>query len=391
MPNRHQQRPNEPNALRRILQKTAALRVLHLYAGNLYGGIEKVLTTLASQRHLCPEMEPTFALCFEGRLANELRATGAEVHMLGQVRLSRPWTTWRARRSLLQLLKQFPHFDVAMTHSCWLHAAFAPTVRSAGIPLYFWAHDSYLNLNRIDHIAARTKPDRVIANSRFTLGTVPALFPGVPGEVVYYPIAPPPPMDRPLVKQQVRRTLGCAEASTVIFMGARLEKWKGHTLLLEGLSTLPAGHWEAWIAGGPQRPHEQDYYSELQSMAKRFGIDKKIRWLGPRKDIPQLLAAADIHCQPNTGPEPFGIVFVEALQAGLPVVTTRLGASPEIVDETSGILTPPGDSKSLARALETMIDPASQKSLAGGPERAKSLCELAVQLHRLREALIRTT
>ena len=82
--------------------------------------------------------------------------------------------------------------------------------------------------------------------------------------------------------------------------------------------------------------------------------------------------SADIHCQPNTGPEPFGIAFVEALYAGLPVVTTRLGGALEIVNETCGVLVPPGDAGALAAALRRLIaDPAERSRLGrAGPARA---------------------
>jgi hypothetical protein len=61
------------------------LRVLHVSSGNLYGGVEVILATLARLRHLCPEMEPHFGVCYEGRLSQELTAAGAPVHMLGRV------------------------------------------------------------------------------------------------------------------------------------------------------------------------------------------------------------------------------------------------------------------------------------------------------------------
>lgn len=113
------------------------MRVLHLYAGNLFGGIERLLVTLARERTVCPEMEPEFGLCFEGRLADELRVAGVKVHMLGEVRFSQPWTVWRARRALKLELRQ-KHFDVVICHSCWPHAIFGPTVRAAGVPIVFW-------------------------------------------------------------------------------------------------------------------------------------------------------------------------------------------------------------------------------------------------------------
>ena len=62
------------DALRRAL--TPALRVLHVHSGNLYGGVETFLTTLARDAAAAPRMTSSFALCFEGRLSNELRAHG---------------------------------------------------------------------------------------------------------------------------------------------------------------------------------------------------------------------------------------------------------------------------------------------------------------------------
>ena len=72
------------------------MRVLHVYSGNLFGGIETMLLTMARERALCPAIEPAFALCFEGRLGAELAATGVAVQRLPEVRASRPLTIRRA-------------------------------------------------------------------------------------------------------------------------------------------------------------------------------------------------------------------------------------------------------------------------------------------------------
>ena len=101
--------------------------------------------------------------------------------------------------------------------------------------------------------------------------------------------------------------------------------------------TASLSGWVCWTAGGAQRPAEAAYLAELRQTAARLGIAERVRFLGQRTDVPHLLAAADVHCQPNTGPEPFGLAFVEALAAGRPVVTTALGGALEIVDETCGV------------------------------------------------------
>jgi glycosyltransferase involved in cell wall biosynthesis len=105
--------------------------------------------------------------------------------------------------------------------------------------------------------------------------------------------------------------------------------------------------------------------------------------------VPRLLAAADIHCQPNADPEAFGITFVEALHASLPVVTTAIGGACEIVDESCGILITPGDSNALAEALEILIKDKSKRLSLGsrGPARAEQLCGLDSRIRQLHDAL----
>ena len=110
--------------------------------------------------------------------------------------------------------------------------------------------------------------------------------------------------------------------------------------------------------------------AELRTAANRAGIADRVRFLGQRADVPRLMAAADVFCQPNIGPEPFGIVFVEALYAGLPVVTSGFGGAAEIVDQTCGVLTTPGDPEAVAAALRE-LDPGPVKATGAGGGRPK--------------------
>jgi glycosyltransferase involved in cell wall biosynthesis len=366
------------------------MRVLHLYAGNLYGGIETLLVTLARCRGLCPEMAPAFALCFDGRLRRELRDADVPLHDLGPCRLSRPWTVWRARRRLRHLLAaERPH--VAVCHSCWPYALFGTVFRACGVPLVYWAHDIHLGRHWLERLAGRTRPDTIVANSRATLAAVATVFPDVAAHVVHCPVPDHPAVsEREGVRQEVRRAFGLAAEQTVILQCCRLERWKGHALLLEALGRIAdVPGWACWVAGGSQRPHEQRYLDELRQAATSLGIAQRVRFVGQRDDIPRLLAAADVHCQPNSGPEPFGIAFVEALYAGLPVVTTALGGALEIVDPSCGILVPAGDAASLATALRGLIEnPDRRKALgAAGQSRAAALCDPSRQLQRLYELL----
>jgi glycosyltransferase involved in cell wall biosynthesis len=367
--------------------KGAASRaVLHLWAGNLYGGVETFLATLASCRDLQPTLRPHFGLCFEGRLSRELESSGAAVHLLGGVRLSRPWTVWSARRRLRRLLRQ-ERFAAVCCHGCWPHAVFAPALVRQ-VPLVFWAHDFASGQGPVERRAGRTRPDFILANSRATAASMVHLFPGVPVEAIGLPVNPP--ADHKQDRTAVRSVLGAGPGTTVIIQVSRLESWKGHVVLLQALSRLRnVPNWVCWIVGGVQRPHERNYLEELQRIVAEQQLDRRVSFLGQRDDVPRLLGAADIHCQPNTGPEPFGIAFVEALYAGLPVVTSAHGGALEIVDETCGILVPPSDVDALAGALGRLIDNRDLCTALGqaGPARAAALCDPARHLGRLDEVL----
>jgi glycosyltransferase involved in cell wall biosynthesis len=364
------------------------MRVLHISSGNLFGGIETYLLTLARLRDLCPQMEPEFALCFAGRLNEELRTNNAQVHLLGSVRARYPWTVSSARARLRKLLRE-RRYDAVVCHSTWPQAMFGAVVRRAHLPLVFYLHSAVENRHWVDRWAARVIPDYVICNSLYTQATLPKIYPGVRSDVEYLPVADPPKFtgqDR----LDVRAELQTPPDATVIIQVSRMEAWKGHQLHLDALARLPqTSQWAAWFVGGAQRSSEAEYVEILKQRAKKLGIASHLRFTGQRHDVPRLLAAADIFCQPNLGPEPFGIGFVEALYTGLPVVTTAMGGALEIVDHTCGILVPPNDSAALVQTLGQLVsNPQMRLNLAArAPERARHLCDPEKQMRALEHQL----
>jgi glycosyltransferase involved in cell wall biosynthesis len=336
-------------------------------------------------------MDPQFALSFAGRLSDELSATGVRVHQLGEVRTRKPWTIKSARTRLRELLSAEP-FDIVVCHMPWPMAIFGKAVRGSNSHLAFWAHDAANGRHWLERWASRIRPDVVIGNSLFTKTTVPALFPDAPCRIVHYPVMPPRPDDVSQCRANIRREFGVSDDTVVIVQVSRMEAWKGHYLHLEALSRLKDQPcWTCWMVGGAQRPKELEYVRSLQRTAAELGIAERVRFLGQRSDVHKVLAAADVFCQPNMGPEPFGIVFIEALAAGLPVVTTDLGAAKEIIDDSCGIIVPPKDPDQLARSLELLIESAELRARLGrgGPERALRICDPSARIQDLYEVLRR--
>jgi glycosyltransferase involved in cell wall biosynthesis/2-polyprenyl-3-methyl-5-hydroxy-6-metoxy-1,4-benzoquinol methylase len=350
------------------------VRVLHVYSGNLFGGIETFLSTLARHRSDA-QATADFALCFEGRLADELRASGAALHVLGAVRARSPRSIAAARRALAEVLQR-RRYHVVVCHSAWPHALFAPVARRCGARLVYFMHDVPNARGWVDRWADRTPPDLVLCNSEFTAASGRWFFPGVTRTVARLPVELARTTDQTR-RAQTRSALDTASDAIVILQASRMQEWKGHRLLIDALGEL-RGHarWVCWIAGGAQRASEIAYQRELEERVERLGLGARVRFLGQRSDVPALMEAADIFCQPNLGPEPFGMAFVEALGAGLPVVATAMGGASEIVTPSCGRLVA-ADAKSVAAALRELLDDGDerQRLAAAGPERAQALCE----------------
>jgi len=140
---------------------------------------------------------------------------------------------------------------------------------------------------------------------------------------------------------------------TILFVGRCYPRQKGLEYLVKAIQLLPSRHkvhlkivGEDW--GGLQN---------LRALARSLAVEEQVTFTGPlpRCEVIRAYGSADIFVLPSLF-EPFGIVLLEAMAAGLPVVASRVGGIPNVVlDATTGLLVPPGDSRALAQALEQLI------------------------------------
>lgn len=365
------------------------MRVLHVHSGNLYGGVETFLVTLAREAELAPGMSSSFALCFEGRLSRELLAVNAVVHQLPAVRLSRPHSVFSGRRALKQLVDR-ESFDVIVCHQPWTCTVFGGTVREAGFPVVLWLHMAGEGRHWLERLARRIQPDLAICNSRFSASCARRWLPHTRTPEVHYPVSRNDFTRSDRTAFSLRRELCTPPEDVVVIQVSRLEPWKGQNVLIAALAQLrDLSGWSCWIVGGSQRPAESAYLEQLRNTAQAAGIVDRIRFIGERDDVPVVLRSADIFVQPNIEPEPFGLSIVEALGAGLPVVTSGIGGASEIVDTTCGLLVPPGDVMALASSLHRVISDVELRTRLGAaaPRRAGTLCDPGRQMFRIREVL----
>jgi len=362
------------------------MRLLHVHSGNMFGGVERMLEAMSPAWAGTEPVASRFALCFEGDVKDRLEAAGATVDVLGPVQVRRPDRLLSARHRLRSLVAREP-FDAAMVHSAWGHALFGRTVVDAGLPLIRWIHAPGPGPSWLEHWSRRVRPDLLLCNSQYTRSAVHLPWPDVAVDV-HYPPARPSAADT-TARAEMRRALETSPETRVIAMASRLEGWKGHRLLIDALARLAATEWAAWIVGGAQHPSEASYFEELKARVAALGLSDRVTFLGQRADVERVLAAADLYCQPNQGPEPFGLSIVEALSAGLPVVATRLGAFPEIVTDACGVLVDPGSVQGIAGALDELLRDADRRLAMGEAARRRALvfCDLPESLRRLARTL----
>jgi glycosyltransferase involved in cell wall biosynthesis len=342
------------------------LKVLHLCSGPLFGGIERFLVTLAESTAMHQRARQMFLLCSHGRFESELRTRQAAVEHLGDVRLRHPLAVQKARKQARKLILEFCP-DVVLAHDTWPLVVLGPA--ASGYPLVFYQHNR-VGGSLLERFIPRQLVRGVFCTSAFVAESTASLFPGVATSVVRCMVPAPPRHDR----SRIREKLGLAPDDVAIIQVSRFEAYKGHLLLAAALKRLQTrAPWRALIVGGASRRSERALRAELEPHLVELG--GRLQLLGERSDVPELLQACDVFCQPNTGPEPFGLVFVEAMFAGLPVVTTDMGGAREAIDNAVGVLVPP-DPAAVTQALAQLVDnPETRRRLgSNGPARAKAIC-----------------
>lgn len=168
---------------------------------------------------------------------------------------------------------------------------------------------------------------------------------------------------------RIRAELGLAD-TRVVLMAARMHPEKGYEHLLAALPRVLAEAPDVVLLIAGTGPLEGRY----RAVSASLGLAKSVRFLGFRRDLPDVIAASDLVVLPSVA-EAFGLVAAEALYLGVPVVASRVGGIPEIVDDgIDGLLVPPGDSEALALALvQLLLDDERRRRLRGaGREKVAS-------------------
>ncbi|NVB84263.1 MAG: glycosyltransferase family 4 protein [Kofleriaceae bacterium] len=237
-------------------------------------------------------------------------------------------------------------------------------MKVAGVPRIYHLHGKVTRARHALHRWAFDGAWLIHLSERLTSG-LPNVVPRERVLVVPNGVADQEPIDRTPRRGRVR----------LLFL-SNVTETKGPMVLIAALGMLHAAGipFEATIAGAV---HDQRFLELCKGEIRRHRLHKLVHYVGPaygeRKQ--RLFEAHDVFVLP-TRRDAFPLVALEAMQAGLPVVTTREGALPEIVEVgKTGFLVPPGDPVSLAKCLAALVpDRALQRQL-GANGRARYLAK----------------
>jgi glycosyltransferase involved in cell wall biosynthesis len=165
-------------------------------------------------------------------------------------------------------------------------------------------------------------------------------------------------------RTDARKLLDIPDDAFVITIVANFHPYKGHADLIAALALVAEALPMPWVllAAGSDR---SGHLAAMKKLATERGLESRISFLGPRDDVPKLLASADLHVLPSHQ-EALPNNIIEAMAVGLPVVATSVGGVPElIVEGESGLLVAPNDPPALAEAILTLArDPELRRRMS---------------------------
>ncbi len=168
----------------------------------------------------------------------------------------------------------------------------------------------------------------------------------------------------------LRGELNTSAGMPVVGVVGRLTPWKGLTVFLDAVSLLVKrginSHFV--VVGDSVDPVSgpTPYRAVLEAYCDKLGLRERVTFMGYRKDTANVMGGLDALVVPSVRPEPFGLVTVEAMASGKPVVASNTGGLPEIVvDGVTGRLFPPGNPAALAEALYPLMVDSELRSRYG--------------------------
>lgn len=287
-----------------------------------------------------------------GPLVAEIQALGIKTQVVESGRLRQPHKFISTVIQIAAIARQWnANVIFSWMTKAQLYSGIAAIL--TGLPALWFQHGYPSNRNWIDKVATWLPSCGVLACSQAVSNAQSAMYPARPIRVTY------PGVDLEKFNalelpspQELRQGLGIPANTSLIGIFGRLQSWKGMHTLVRAMPLIlkvhPSTH---CVVVGGKHDLEPEYPQYLENQIKQLGIQDKITLTGYQSNIPEWMQAMDVIVHASNY-EPFGMVIVEAMALGKPVVASAAGGANEIiVNECEGLLVPPDDVSAMANAI----------------------------------------
>lgn len=292
----------------------------------------------------------------DGPMVEQIRALGIEVHVILAGRLSQ---IHRFTYSIVRIVNivRNANVDIILSWMWSAHLYGCPASFLSRVPC-IWSQLENPKGYWLKELTARLPCSGMFINSLSGKEIMEELFPKRPIKLVYPGVALQKfSPDKLPSKEIVRQTLGLPLGTSIIGIVGRLQRWKGIHVLIDSMPHILKDHPDShFIVVGGKHEIEPDYEDFLRGKVKELNLGKNITFAGSQKNIPEWMHAMDIFIHASDH-EPFGIVIVEAMAMGKPVVASASGGPTEIITNgLNGVLVPFGNSSALANAVLRLLN-----------------------------------
>lgn len=392
-------------------------KILYLNPIAAIGGAERCLLDLLAGIDRT-RFEPVVAAPQNGLLARRVREMGVQFLPLDfprsveklslRGRRSSAWTALAAAPEILRMVVRVQRYtrDIgpALIHANGIKPHLIGTLAGVPrrVPVVWHLHDFLQNrtFERMLGRLAYSASAGVIAVSAAVRSSLEALGPCRNVVVIHNGVdlaAFRPRADG----ASLRASMGVGQEAPLIGMVGVLARWKGQEVFLEAARRILKLRPDARFAIVGDEIYRTEghgtFRDRLKQLASEKGLGSAVTFLRHQADVPAVLGAFDVVVHASTEPEAFGLVPLEAMACGRPLVASRVGAVPEVVGEDGAAawLVPPGDATALAEAISALLldAGASRRMGAAGRQRAEQLFDVrrvVCEIEQLYTTLART-
>lgn len=329
------------------------------------GGAELALMQLLGKSHEI-QLNCTVIFLEDGPLVKQVQALGIQALVLKAGRL-RELNKFVATSKRIAEIARSEKVDVIFSWMAKAHLYGGAAALITGIPSMWYQHCASTSCDPLTQLVLLLPTQSILACSQYQAALQSSFYPRYPVCTVY------PGVDLSQAKEistisakAMRQKLGISEEGPIIGMATRLQQWKGVHVFIDAIPKILEKYPTALfpIIGG-EHYSEKEYLLFLQERIRALGIEAQTKILGFKKNPLEWMQAMDIVVHASKD-EPFGMVVVEAMALGKPVIAGSHGGPPEIITPgIDGLLSAYGDSEKLAEnILAYLNDPAFANKVA---------------------------